>query len=324
MRAVRMLFVAWVVLMLGDTKATAQLCLTVNEDGFLVFSARDAALAGIDLVSVGSHLVPLPAGANGSPTSANPAPFTFLLSNSSSQITWANVGSVTVIDGEFVTEARYTGSRRPADFEADLGSSTSGVGDFGSRLFLGNSGGLVGDIDGNGEVQFADFLILADHFLEDGHNYAGGDMNCDGSVGFADFLILAENFGTSTITAAVPEPSSLALLLVLLSPLWRGGLRHAKGVRSTGHVAHDQTRERDASRLRDFASALVFFPAVWRSQAGFRFDSSAPRRRLPSRTVGRGVETVCPSGFRGRRIHFRLPISIDHLEWRTSRHQNDE
>ena len=55
---------------------------------------------------------------------------------------------------------------------------------------------LPGDANGDREVNFADFLILA-------HNYgkqrdavfAEGDFDNNGAVNFADFLILSENFG---------------------------------------------------------------------------------------------------------------------------------
>ena len=52
--------------------------------------------------------------------------------------------------------------------------------------------GVVGDIDGNGVVEFADFLILSNNF---GQETDQGDLNGDGTVDFADFLLLADNFG---------------------------------------------------------------------------------------------------------------------------------
>ena len=75
-----------------------------------------------------------------------------------------------------------------------------------------------GDLDGNGKVEFGDFLILSAHFNEpppplpaDSHTV--GDINCDGKVDFADFLVLSGNFGKDVGGAeSVPEPSSLFLL----------------------------------------------------------------------------------------------------------------
>lgn len=73
---------------------------------------------------------------------------------------------------------------------------------------------LAGDLDGNGTVEFADFLVLAENFGQQVSAYSDGDVDCNGTVQFADFLTLAENFGKSVgaQAAAVPEPSGWALL----------------------------------------------------------------------------------------------------------------
>jgi len=43
--------------------------------------------------------------------------------------------------------------------------------------------------------------------------YSQGDINCNGRVQFADFLILAANFGKSaSVASAVPEPNGLMLM----------------------------------------------------------------------------------------------------------------
>ena len=69
-----------------------------------------------------------------------------------------------------------------------------------------------GDLDGDGMVAFADFLILSAAFGSE----AGpeqGDIDCDGSVAFSDFLTLSANFGQAVGTAsAVPEPAGSWLL----------------------------------------------------------------------------------------------------------------
>jgi hypothetical protein len=54
---------------------------------------------------------------------------------------------------------------------------------------------VLGDIDGSGTVDFADFLILSKNF---GTAESQGDLDCDGRVGFADFLILSAHFGRDT------------------------------------------------------------------------------------------------------------------------------
>ena len=69
----------------------------------------------------------------------------------------------------------------------------------------------LGDADGNGEVAFLDFLILADNFGQKTNDHRLGDFDCNGEVTFLDFLILALNFGTSVEAQPVPEPSGLTI-----------------------------------------------------------------------------------------------------------------
>ncbi len=81
----------------------------------------------------------------------------------------------------------------------------------------------VGDLDLDGTVAFADFLVLSSNFGSAGGGYADGDIDLDGTVAFADFLALSQNFGVSGVGAqAVPEPSSLALVLCgAMTLAWR-------------------------------------------------------------------------------------------------------
>ena len=76
-----------------------------------------------------------------------------------------------------------------------------------------------GDINGDGQVTFPDFLILSDSFGQEVDSHAKGDINCDGTVSFPDFLILSDNFGTAGPAAQVPEPSGAILLVGWLSTL---------------------------------------------------------------------------------------------------------
>ena len=71
----------------------------------------------------------------------------------------------------------------------------------------------LGDLDGSGTVEFADFLVLSQNFGQEVADHSFGDIDCSGTVEFADFLVLSQNFG-QTVGAAesVPEPSALALL----------------------------------------------------------------------------------------------------------------
>jgi hypothetical protein len=71
-----------------------------------------------------------------------------------------------------------------------------------------------GDSNFDGRVDFADLLILAQHYgLKSGQDYATGDFNYDGGVAFDDLLVLAQNYGGGNdgATTAVPEPASLAI-----------------------------------------------------------------------------------------------------------------
>ena len=69
-----------------------------------------------------------------------------------------------------------------------------------------------GDLDGNGMVEFADFLVLSGNFGNAATSHTEGDIDCSGTVDFADFLALSANFGQSVGAAqSVPEPSSFAL-----------------------------------------------------------------------------------------------------------------
>ncbi|MGC4032165.1 MAG: PEP-CTERM sorting domain-containing protein [Tepidisphaeraceae bacterium] len=90
---------------------------------------------------------------------------------------------------------------------------------------------LAGDADLDGDVDFSDFLVLQANFGLAAANFKQGDFNFDGTTNFNDFLALQSNFGLTAaagdvaitseqvaamtafgLTAAVPEPSSLALI----------------------------------------------------------------------------------------------------------------
>lgn len=77
---------------------------------------------------------------------------------------------------------------------------------------------LPGDFNGDGNVDFFDFIQLSLGFGKEGRGYTGGDNNVDGSVDFVDFISLSLNFGKSSTAAAaaVPEPSSGVLFGALL------------------------------------------------------------------------------------------------------------
>jgi hypothetical protein len=55
---------------------------------------------------------------------------------------------------------------------------------------------LTADLDGDGQVNFKDFLILSSNFGKDvDAAFADGDVNSDGAIDLADFLALSDEFG---------------------------------------------------------------------------------------------------------------------------------
>lgn len=76
---------------------------------------------------------------------------------------------------------------------------------------------LPGDLDGNGDVSFDDFLKLAENFEMDLTSYADGNVDLVNGVNFDDFLILAGNFGkTPEAVAAVPEPAGVPIIVAVV------------------------------------------------------------------------------------------------------------
>lgn len=72
-----------------------------------------------------------------------------------------------------------------------------------------------GDLDSNGSVEFADFLILSANFGTSVADHTQGDIDCNGGVEFADFLVMSANFGTNVGRAeSVPEPGGSQLLVL--------------------------------------------------------------------------------------------------------------
>ena len=84
-------------------------------------------------------------------------------------------------------------------------------------LLLSEAEVLNGDVDFNGQVEFADFLVLSRNFNSDTTAWSRGDLAPDGRINFSDFLVLSNNFGQTfssedgddqTGTASVPEPNT--------------------------------------------------------------------------------------------------------------------
>ena len=74
---------------------------------------------------------------------------------------------------------------------------------------------LPGDANGDGKVDFADLLMLAQNYgLPKGATYMTGDFNGDGSVGFDDLLILAQNYGKTLAAAGSKAKHRLAAFVL--------------------------------------------------------------------------------------------------------------
>lgn len=80
---------------------------------------------------------------------------------------------------------------------------------------------LAGDVDFDGDVDFADFLSLSGNFGGEGL-WSKGDFDASGDIGFADFLMLSQNFGKAAVVVAnVPEPCLAPFLFVSMAWLLR-------------------------------------------------------------------------------------------------------
>jgi hypothetical protein len=73
---------------------------------------------------------------------------------------------------------------------------------------------IPGDADGNGTVDRADFLALAEHFgTTSDAVWENGDFDEDGKIGLADLRILQAHLEPPPASSPVPEPATLGVLL---------------------------------------------------------------------------------------------------------------
>lgn len=92
---------------------------------------------------------------------------------------------------------------------------------------LAHSG--FGDANLDRTISFGDFLLFADGFGVEG-GWAQGDFDGNGEVEFEDFLTLSRHFGETLTAASVPEPASLRRLFVVLFALTTTVLRPRGGL----------------------------------------------------------------------------------------------
>ncbi len=77
---------------------------------------------------------------------------------------------------------------------------------------------IVGDYNGNGSVDAADYTIWRDSFGDSLPAGTGADGNNDGVITEADYLIWRDNFGNTlqalSHSTSIPEPSTISILLM--------------------------------------------------------------------------------------------------------------
>jgi hypothetical protein len=78
----------------------------------------------------------------------------------------------------------------------------------------GGTGGLVGDLNGDGLVGSADLDIVRANWGQPASGPAQGDPSGDGVVGSADLDIVRANWGNTASAAVVPEPAGLMMILL--------------------------------------------------------------------------------------------------------------
>ena len=128
-----------------------------------------------------------------------------------------------------------------------------------------NDDDIAGDVDGDGEVNFADFLILSANFGNTEAARADGDLDGDGQVAFADFLILSNNFAAAEpqaiVASSAEDPPSAELATA-------GALGERKGAVHRSH------------QLDEFV--LANFDEVLTGCDADLFSGSVPGARLDS------------------------------------------
>ena len=71
-----------------------------------------------------------------------------------------------------------------------------------------------GDLNGDGSLDFSDFLVMSFNFGKEVPDHRFGDIDCDGRVAFADFLTTSACFGNCGFAGSqpVPEPATPVFL----------------------------------------------------------------------------------------------------------------
>lgn len=93
---------------------------------------------------------------------------------------------------------------------------------------------LPGDLNGDGEVAFGDFLTLSANFGAETASYSEGNIDLTGAVDFTDFLTLSSNFGQTpaAAAAAVPEPGGTVPIMVAVTCLVLSRRKRSRSART--------------------------------------------------------------------------------------------
>ena len=105
--------VALLVTLAWTASSLAQVELLLDEDNFLVLSGNGERASGLDLISASGGLIPAADG--------QAAPFMFLLNNTPNQITYGNLGTEVIIEGELRLTAGWDPQATARDLEAAYG-----------------------------------------------------------------------------------------------------------------------------------------------------------------------------------------------------------
>lgn len=176
---------------------------TEGEDGLVAGAASLLISEGLDFPSA---IQPLGDGTMLITNLGNDNPLT-------GELRPGSIGRYNVASGEFVDTFIAAGGDGMLDQPAAL-LLLEDQGDVPGCNFA-EQGFLGGDFDGDGQVVFADFVVLSANFGQEVDDYTDGDIDCDGVVAFPDFLVLSANFGANFEAAAsVPEPTSFLPLLL--------------------------------------------------------------------------------------------------------------